>query len=196
MASLDDELRELGGSVSEALDTIHVPAILLDGDGRIRWQNRASTDFRGNRVGEDFADLVWPQEQPEARDLIRRILCRGEPAELTLQVLDAHHTYVPVQVSAVPVRDGGSVVAVFGLGYRLPTPPGAREAAAVRHLTERQLDVLRLLAEGSSTDEIARELSLSPTTVRNHVAGLLAALGVHSRLQAVLQAKRLGLVDR
>lgn len=63
------------------------------------------------------------------------------------------------------------------------------------HLTKRQLEVLTLLAEGRSTNEIATELSLSTTTVRNHVACLLAALGVHTRLQAVVAAMRAGLVD-
>lgn len=62
-------------------------------------------------------------------------------------------------------------------------------------LTPRQLDVLRLLAEGKSTREIAHELSLSETTVRNHVAALIAALGVHTRLQAVIAARRAGLLD-
>jgi DNA-binding NarL/FixJ family response regulator len=62
-------------------------------------------------------------------------------------------------------------------------------------LTRRQLQVLRLLADGKSTDEIARELGLSPTTVRNYVAGLLAALGAHNRLQAVVAASKAGLLD-
>jgi DNA-binding NarL/FixJ family response regulator len=62
-------------------------------------------------------------------------------------------------------------------------------------LTKRQLEVLRLLSEGRSTDEIASELGLSRATVRNYVAGLLAALGVHSRLQAVVAARKAGLID-
>jgi len=62
-------------------------------------------------------------------------------------------------------------------------------------LTRRQLEILRLLAVGKTTDDIAIELSLSSTTVRNHIANLLAALGVHSRLQAVLAASKAGLVD-
>jgi DNA-binding NarL/FixJ family response regulator len=62
-------------------------------------------------------------------------------------------------------------------------------------LTKRQHDVLRLLAEGRSTAEIATELGLSRTTVRNYVANLLAALGVHSRLQAVVAAREAGLIN-
>jgi two-component system, NarL family, response regulator DesR len=62
-------------------------------------------------------------------------------------------------------------------------------------LTPRQLDVLRLLAEGRSTDEIASKLGLSRTTVRNYIAGVLAVLGAHSRLQAVIVARKSGLID-
>jgi DNA-binding NarL/FixJ family response regulator len=63
------------------------------------------------------------------------------------------------------------------------------------HLTKRQLEVLRLLAEGRSTDEIATKLGLSTTTVRNYVANLLLRLGVHSRLQAVVVARKAGLIE-
>jgi DNA-binding NarL/FixJ family response regulator len=61
-------------------------------------------------------------------------------------------------------------------------------------LTRRQVEILRLLGSGKTTDEIADELGLSRTTVRNYIASLLAALGVHTRLQAVLAASRVGLL--
>jgi LuxR family transcriptional regulator, regulator of acetate metabolism len=61
-------------------------------------------------------------------------------------------------------------------------------------LTRRQVEILRLLGSGKTTDEIADELGLSRTTVRNYIASLLAALGVHTRLQAVLAARRVGLL--
>ena len=62
-------------------------------------------------------------------------------------------------------------------------------------LTTRQLEVLRLLSDGRTTAEIADELGLSRTTVRNYIANLLVALGVHSRLQAVIAARKAGLID-
>ena len=62
-------------------------------------------------------------------------------------------------------------------------------------LTKRQFEVLRLLAEGKSTAQIAAELDLSRTTVRNYIANLLTALGVHSRLQAVVAARNAGILD-
>jgi DNA-binding NarL/FixJ family response regulator len=61
-------------------------------------------------------------------------------------------------------------------------------------LTPRQLEILRYLSEGLSTTQIAERLWLSTATVRNHVSGILAALRCHSRLEAVAQARRLGLV--
>jgi DNA-binding NarL/FixJ family response regulator len=62
-------------------------------------------------------------------------------------------------------------------------------------LTKRQLEVLRLLAEGMSTAQIADELGLSRTTVRNYIANVLAAFGVHSRLQAVIAARKAEILD-
>jgi DNA-binding NarL/FixJ family response regulator len=62
-------------------------------------------------------------------------------------------------------------------------------------LTPRQTEVLVGLAEGKSTDQIASELVLTPVTIRNHVANILVALGAHSRLEAVVTARRRGLID-
>jgi DNA-binding NarL/FixJ family response regulator len=62
-------------------------------------------------------------------------------------------------------------------------------------LTKRQVEILRLLAEGKTTGEIASELGLSRTTVRNYIANLLASMGVHNRLQAVVAAAKAGILD-
>ncbi|MEX0891941.1 MAG: response regulator transcription factor [Gemmatimonadota bacterium] len=56
-------------------------------------------------------------------------------------------------------------------------------------LTERERDVLRLLAEGHSNKAVARDLSLSLPTVKGHVSAILAKLGVDSRTQAALLAR-------
>ncbi len=61
-------------------------------------------------------------------------------------------------------------------------------------LTMRELDVLRLLACGSSTSDIARDLYISRATARNHIARLLAKLGAKSRLQAVAFASSRNLI--
>ena len=198
MSELAQELAELGADLTSALERVPMPAALLDRDGIVRWQNAASIAATGNVVGSGLIDVVAPHERREAREFLSGVLCNGEPADFTVRVQDASGRYTLNEISAAPVRGGGSVVGMFGLGRRLGPAPSHAYAGAktpAPDLTERQLDVLRLLAEGRSTAEIATELALSPTTVRNHVAGLIAALGVHTRLQAVVAAHRAGLLD-
>jgi len=62
-------------------------------------------------------------------------------------------------------------------------------------LTDRETDVLRLLAMGQSNKEIAQTLSIGEKTVKTHVSNVLAKLGVTSRTQAALYAVRIGLVE-
>jgi DNA-binding NarL/FixJ family response regulator len=73
-----------------------------------------------------------------------------------------------------------------------------REVAAPKSpetLTERETEVLRLLAHGRANKEIARELSISERTVKSHISSILGKLDVQSRTQAALHAARIGLVD-
>ena len=61
-------------------------------------------------------------------------------------------------------------------------------------LTARELEVLRLLANGSSTSAASTLLGISTATLRAHVQAILRKLGAHSRLEAVAEAARLGLI--
>lgn len=72
-----------------------------------------------------------------------------------------------------------------------PAPPGA---PLPNGLSKRELQVLQLLAEGLSNEEIAGELGIAVNTVRNHVRNILDKLGVHNRVQAAVYAVRHGLV--
>jgi DNA-binding NarL/FixJ family response regulator len=69
-----------------------------------------------------------------------------------------------------------------------------RRAASQRHLTTREKEILGFLALGMGTSALARELSLSPATVRNHAQRILAKLQVHSRLAAVARGYAIGLL--
>lgn len=73
----------------------------------------------------------------------------------------------------------------------------SREASAAdsESITARQHDVLRLLAVGKSNKEIARDLGMAEGTVKIHITAIFRALAVVNRTQAVLTAKKMGLVD-
>ncbi len=73
-------------------------------------------------------------------------------------------------------------------------PPTAGLPDAVAHLSERELDVLRLLARGLSNAEIAANLYLSDTTVKSHVARILAKLNLRDRVQTVVFAYETGVI--
>ncbi|TSK05095.1 MAG: response regulator transcription factor [Geobacter sp.] len=81
---------------------------------------------------------------------------------------------------------------------KLAAPP-AREAAIHDEgyglLTPREQQVLRLVAEGVPTREIAQRMTLSPKTVENHRTNLMKKLDVHSKMELVKYAARLGLID-
>lgn len=67
---------------------------------------------------------------------------------------------------------------------------------AVRRLTEREREVLTLLADGLSNSEIGGHMFLSTGTVKDHVSAILAKLGVDNRVRAALLAERAGLLSR
>jgi DNA-binding NarL/FixJ family response regulator len=71
-----------------------------------------------------------------------------------------------------------------------PTPPKQLE-----DLTERELDVFRLIARGLSNAEIGQELYISDTTVKTHITHILQKLNVRDRVQAVVLAYETGLFD-
>jgi DNA-binding NarL/FixJ family response regulator len=78
--------------------------------------------------------------------------------------------------------------------YRRLVAPAAREAARLDSLTDREHEVLRLLARGATNAEIADELYLAETTVKSHIGSIFSKLGVRDRSAAIVFAYDHGVV--
>jgi DNA-binding NarL/FixJ family response regulator len=78
---------------------------------------------------------------------------------------------------------------------RRAVPPQPVDDEPLEQLTDREEDILKLLAAGLANKEIAQQLSLSEGTVKNHISAILAKLHANDRTQAVLTALKRGLVD-
>lgn len=72
---------------------------------------------------------------------------------------------------------------------------GAGSTAPLERLTARELEVLRLAAQGAANDEIAETLCLTPGTVKNHLSHIFDKLGARDRIHALRLAKEWGLLD-
>lgn len=91
------------------------------------------------------------------------------------------------------VAQGGTLFTPRSIAKLLNT---RRETEAqLERLTAREKEVLRLMAEGISSRDIASKLGISYTTVRTHIRSLGSKLGVHSKLEAIVKARELALVE-
>lgn len=156
-------------------------------------------DADGFRVLADLGDLRPPSilvlaERADG-DQVLRALRMGARGYLT---------------KAGGLRDLGTTIRRVIAGERVMTPKLEKDAIGAlgrmaRHaregadlaasLTTRQQQVLEFLSQGKTVSQIASRLGISPRTVETHVATLYRRLGVNTRVQAVSQAARLGLVD-
>lgn len=96
------------------------------------------------------------------------------------------------------VNAGGSIMSPALAEETLETLSRTKEkdeSRAAPHLTNREIEIIRAIAGGKSSKQIARSLSISERTVRNHASNIYKKLHIYDRTQAVLYAVRRGLVD-
>lgn len=158
-----------------------------------------------------IADLRLPQGEIVAHlpELRRRspesriLVCTGEANESSL-LLAMEAGALGFIVKSQPMAEFIAAIQRVGRGELVVAPelaPALMSRLDRNHskdratLSRRELQILALLAAGSSTAAIAEELFLSPNTIRNHVASLMTKLDVHSRLEAVAEATRRGIIS-
>jgi DNA-binding CsgD family transcriptional regulator len=123
----------------------------------------------------------------------------GDPGQAAPPMIREVVRHLQPQAPGAPAAAGEILVDRAALARLLPQVAREREAqrdaqVQFEHLTEREREILGLLAQGLRNDDIAARLYISPQTVQTHVRNLLAKLGVHSKLEAVAFAVRHGMV--
>jgi len=155
------------------------------------------------QTAADFMELIWDTDVSERAtgiDAPALVVHRRGDRAIRLRAgerlgaLVPHAEFVELAGDAHPpwfgdVDDLARAIAPF-LGTSAPAAP---EPTTTEELTARERDVLRLVAEGMSDADIARELVLSPHTVHRHVANIFRKLDLHSRAAAAAYAARAGL---
>ena len=117
------------------------------------------------------------------------VLKSGDPQELVsgVRAVVDGGAYLSPEVARRVIDELGAG------GGRLSRAASARERVAA--LTDRERDVLALLGEGCSNDEVARRLTIAPGTAKVHVRSILSRLDLRNRVQAAVLAHEAGLVD-
>jgi DNA-binding CsgD family transcriptional regulator len=145
--------------------------------------------------GRHVTDTIPPEARDYVEALFRRAVEQGEPTDFETVFEDADGNRRSTRAQHLPLRRGNAIVGVLILAFDTPLPPpDAVHFEQEPRLTERQRETLALLAAGLSTTEVARRLSLSPETIRNHLRNASRELNAHTRLEAIASAQRLGLL--
>jgi PAS domain S-box-containing protein len=199
MVELADKIAELGGDLHGSLQEVSLPMYILDRRGAIVWLNDAASAIVPGAIGRKFTEVLAPDQVHTARRIFAlRIMGQAPFEDHTTSIRLRDGGRKEVDISSVPLRKGHQIVGVFGVirPHEAPAsePPAAH--ADVPTLTPRQAEVLQMLGSGMTTQEMADRMGLSPETVRNHVKATLGELDAKSRLEAVLKAYRLGLLQR
>lgn len=183
-----------GGDLGQALAQINTPAYVLDQSGVIRWMNERAIELFGDHRGAHYLAPVAPEGRSESRlAFTRKRLGSKQTTDYESVLRLRSGEQVPVEIHAVSIENGGRFVGIFGIvaiDEERTVRPGR-----TADLTPRQYEVLRLLHHGYSTAQMAESLGISPETIRNHIRGLLRTLNVSSRIEALAEARRRGLLD-
>lgn len=175
------------------------PVFTFDDDLRILSWNRGAEELTGIKAGEAMDRRCWEVLGGHDADgnLVchsgcsnARILREGRTVPCRDLVVETVEGRRPFVLSTIELAGPEKRVFLHVLAGRQTGSARRREVK----LTPRQQEVLEHLARGVPVKALAKRLGIREATARNHVRAVLAHLGVHSQLEAVALARRLGLV--
>ena len=181
------------------VDSLVVPASVHEVDGRFVHMNAAAERACGHSsaelLGRHFTDLLAPEEREKVAAQFRRAAELGEPTDFETLFVDASGQLRGTRAQHLPLRSGDEIVGVLILAFDARRPQSEPKGPEAQpQLTDRQREILNLIASGQTTSEIAKNLTLSTETVRNHLRGVFRELHAHTRLEAIASARRHGLL--
>jgi LuxR family maltose regulon positive regulatory protein len=178
------EAAEAGGRGGSVIEILVLKALVLQAQ---------------NDIPNALATLQRALSLAEPEGYVRTFVDEGPPmATLLKQLLKTHKTQQPGAAEPEVSLDYiGRLLKALGEEVMVVTKVRAREKAGllVEPITERELEVLRLLASGLSNREIAKKLYVSLDTVKSHLKHIYGKLGARSRYQAVDRARELDLLQ-
>ncbi|MBO0790426.1 MAG: hypothetical protein J2P36_05690 [Ktedonobacteraceae bacterium] len=167
------------------------------------WLPRARLTERREQVLEMclLEALAYQQMQQEQQALqaLEEALLIGEPEGYLRHFLDEGQELVPLLKRSLEQQRRPYVdrlLAAFLHEEKSGSPSSAHPQALIDPLTPREQEVLELLSQGASNQEIAQVLVIAPNTVKRHVQAILAKLGVRNRTQALARAQQLDLLPQ
>jgi LuxR family maltose regulon positive regulatory protein len=165
---------EVGGRTTKAIEIQILQGLTFQAGGEISRALAAIEQAIGLAEPEGFIRIFVDEGPPMAR-LLYEALSRGIAPDYVRRLLVAFPVTEPEQTDVSQILASNSEV--------------------IEPLSERELEVLQLLAEGLTNQEIGSRLFLALNTVKAHSSNIYGKLGVHSRTQAVAKARALGLLS-
>jgi LuxR family maltose regulon positive regulatory protein len=144
---------------------------------------QAIADERRGKVAAALTHLEHALRLAEPEGYIRRFADLGLPLGHLLQEARSRNV-MPDYIETLLAAFGGNITSRHARQPKLPEP-----------LTDREVEILELLAAGLTNPEIAEKLVISAGTVKKHASNIYGKLGVSSRTEAVTRARELGLLD-
>ncbi len=187
-------------------DASPVMILMSDTNALCTYFNRAWLDFRGRTLEEELGNGWTDGLHPDDRDLCVESYLKSfssrSPFRMQYRLQKADEEFVWVEVAGVPrYRDNGEFAGLMASaaevsdrkrGFFTPDEDSVRMVLA---LTERERQVLVLIAEGNSTKQAATTLGISYKTADSHRSRILEKLGVHETASMVRYAIRAGLIE-